>query len=69
MANASLVSGLNNFPIGIAVSGGNLFVTNAGNGFSDTCSIGEYSATTGRMPGGKSTPPQRIVRIASPINA
>ena len=39
--NASFVSGLVD-PAGIAVSGGNLWVTNA-----DTGAIGEYNATTG----------------------
>jgi len=37
--NAALVSGLND-PLGIAVSGGNLFVGNAGN-----CTIGEYTTS------------------------
>ena len=37
--NASLVSGLNS-PVGVAVSGGNLWVTNQG-------TVGEYDATTG----------------------
>ena len=37
--NAALVSGLNT-PVGVAVSGGNLYVANSGNG-----TIGEYDAT------------------------
>ena len=44
--NAALVSGLSN-PMGIAVSGSNLFVTNYGSG-----TIGEYTTS-----GARSTPP------------
>ena len=41
--NASLVSGLSH-PVGIAVSGSNLFVANHGTG-----TIGEYNATSGAV--------------------
>src|SRR5450759_792596 len=44
--NASLVSGLNE-PLGIAVSGSNLFVTNGYGGTTGAGTIGEYNAITG----------------------
>jgi DNA-binding beta-propeller fold protein YncE len=40
--NSALISGLLN-PIGIAISGTNLFVANFGNGNANTGKIGEYT--------------------------
>jgi WD40 repeat protein len=55
--NSSFITGLNS-PLGLAISGNNLFVANFGNG-----TVGEYNATTGAA-----INPSFITGLSSPVS-